>query len=110
MEVTYSLLPLGEGSGMRGRCFSVGATVCSDEWKFASLPRSSNGAGVAPPHPWPLSPRRGEKWLLPINQRLCVEAFLAGGVQHAVDEGRVWFFLAGEDPEVFAIGRADEGS
>ena len=44
------------------------------------------------------------------HQRLCRKALFARRVQHAVDHRLLGRLLAGEDPEVFAVGGADEGS
>jgi len=59
----------------------------------------------------PFSQGRGEQvGSLPEDQRVCRKAFFASGVQHAVDDGLIGGFLAGEDPEIFPVGGADEGS
>ena len=57
----------------------------------------------------PFSPER-EDALLPPDQWLCRKALFAGGVQHAVYGGLGGGYLARQDPEIFAIGGADEGS
>jgi hypothetical protein len=96
---------------MRGSYFSAGGDSGSDVLSGASLRLSMNGAGVVAPHPVlrriavrcfflrTLSPRRGGKVCsLPPHQRLRRKAFFAGRSQHAVDDGLLGRFLAGEDP------------